>query len=171
MKTTRNRHHLELKKCKKAEQSIKKNKLLDACLNGNGDLFKEIKKMRKTKTVFADKMDGITKDIPNHFGSIYKELYNCVQDGEEIKKINEEVENKITVESLDDVNKVTEDEVKKAAAALKPGKGDPMYSFSSDCLKVNSAILSELSRHLLFPLWSPGPAPAPQLLSLQSIRI
>ena len=38
---------------------------------------------------------------------------------------------------------MTSEEVKKAAAALKPGKGDPVYSFSSDCLKVNSDILSE----------------------------
>jgi hypothetical protein len=35
------------------------------------------------------------------------------------------------------------EEVKKAAAALKPGKGDPVFSFSSDCLKLNSDILSE----------------------------
>ena len=49
----------------------------------------------------------------------------------------------ITVESVTEVNRVTIEEVKKAAAALKPGKGDPVYSFSSDCLKVNSDILSE----------------------------
>ena len=43
--------------------------------------------MQKTKTVYADKIDGITDDIPNYLGSIYKELYNCVQEGEEIKQI------------------------------------------------------------------------------------
>ena len=90
-------------------------------LNGNGDLFKEVKKMRKTKTVYGDKIDGVSKDIPNHFGRIYKELYNCVKDGQDHKYISEEVENMITVESVNDVNKVTNEEVKKAAAALKPG--------------------------------------------------
>ena len=143
MKRTRNRYHMEYKKCQKAELSIKKTKLLDACLNGNGDLFREIKKMRKTKTVVADKVDGITDDIPNHFGDIYKELYNSVGDGEEVKLISEEVESEISEENLIEVNKVTKEEVKKAAAALKPGKGDPVYSFSSDCIKVNSDILSE----------------------------
>ena len=48
MKRTRNRYHMEFKKCKRTEQTIKKSKLLDACLNGNGDLFKEIKLMRKS---------------------------------------------------------------------------------------------------------------------------
>ena len=143
MKRTRNKYHMELKKCRKAEQIIKKTKLLDACLNGNGDLFTEVKKMRKTKTICADKVDGVTKDIPDHFKNIYKELYNSVQDGDEIEVIKEEIEKKISKESLRDVNKVTIDEVKKATAALKPGKGDPVYNFSSDCIKVNSDILSE----------------------------
>ena len=143
MKRTRNRYHMEFKKCQKAELTIKKSKLLDACLNGNGDLFKEIKSMRKTKTSVADKIDGVSENIPNHFKNIYSELYNSVKDGDEVKKISEEIEENISEESLQDVNKVTKEEVKKAAAALKPGKGDPVFSFSSDCIKVNSDILSE----------------------------
>ena len=39
MKTTRNRYHREMKKCQKSEQIIKKSNLLNACLNGEGDLF------------------------------------------------------------------------------------------------------------------------------------
>ena len=149
MKRTRNRYHMELKKCQKAEKIIKKTKLLDACLNGDGNLFAEIKKMRKTKTVVADKIDGVTEDIPNHFGNIYKELFNSVKDADEVKTISVEVENKVTIDSLSDVNKVNKEEVKKAAAALKPGKGDPVYSFSSDCLKVESETLSEYTAILI----------------------
>ena len=48
MKRTRNRYHMEFKKCQKAEKSIKKSKILEACLNGQAELFKEIKAMRKT---------------------------------------------------------------------------------------------------------------------------
>ena len=140
---------MELKKCQKAEKIIKKTKLLDACLNGDGNLFAEIKKMRKTKTVVADKIDGVTEDIPNHFGNIYKELFNSVKDADEVKTISVEVEKKVTIDSLSDVNKVNKEEVKKAAAALKPGKGDPVYSFSSDCLKVESEILSEYTAILI----------------------
>ena len=49
------------------------------------------------------------------------------------------------IDSLNDVNTVTVDEVKKATAELKPGKGDPVYTFSSDCIKVDSYILLEFT--------------------------
>ena len=48
MKHTRNKYHYEVRKCRNAEESIRKNQLLDACFNGGGDLFDEIKKMKKT---------------------------------------------------------------------------------------------------------------------------
>ena len=56
MKHTRNVYHYHLRKCKKAEKSIRRNRLLDACLNGNGELFEEIKKMRKSEPVVASSM-------------------------------------------------------------------------------------------------------------------
>ena len=142
-KRTRNIYHRELKKCQKSEEVIKKSKLLNACLNGEGDLFREIKTMRKVKTVHADKIDSVSEDIPNHFRSIYSDLYSSVKEGEEVEKISDEVDKNISKESMLDVNRVTIEEVKKAAAALKPGKGDPVFSFSSECLKVNSDILAE----------------------------
>ena len=43
MKRTRNLYHYNIRKCKKTENIIARNKLLDSCLNGNGDLFKEIR--------------------------------------------------------------------------------------------------------------------------------
>ena len=143
MKRTRNRYHMEFKKCQKSENTIKKSNLLDACLNGNGDLFKELKKMRKTKMFCADTIDGVSEDVPGHFRNIYKDLYNCVEDAEEIAEIKAKVDVKITEDSLKDVNKVTMIEARKAAASLKPGKGDPVYSFSFDCLKVDSMLLAE----------------------------
>ena len=149
MKRTRNRYHFEYKKCQKAENTIKKSNLLNACLNGHGDLFKEIKKLRKTKKPCSDTINGVSDDIPGHFKSIYKELYNCVEDADEIADIKVEVENKITKEALKDVKKVTPEEVMKASASLKPGKGDPEYTFSSDCLKVDSKMLAEYTAVLI----------------------
>ena len=61
MKTTKNKYHREYKKWVKSEQLVKKSRLLEVCLNGEGDLFKEIKTMRKTKTVIADKIDGVSE--------------------------------------------------------------------------------------------------------------
>ena len=143
MKRTRNRYHMEHKKCVKAELTIKKSKLLDACLNGNGDLFKEIKAMRRSKPTVADSIDGVKEDIPEYFSNIYRDLYNSVSDGDEVKLISEEIEIKLSNHNMKDVDKVNVEVIKKAASKLKPGKGDPVYSFSSDCLKTNSSLLSE----------------------------
>ena len=63
--------------------------------------------------------------------------------GKEVKTISEEVDQKINAESLYDVNRVAKEEVKKAANALKSGKGDPLYTFTSDYLKVDCDILTE----------------------------
>ena len=64
MKKTRNQYHYHYKKCKKAEQKLKKNKLLNACLGEGGDLFHEIKLLRQSAPVVATFIDGVTKKHP-----------------------------------------------------------------------------------------------------------
>ena len=154
---------MELKKCQRAEMTIKKSKLLDACLNGNGELFKEIKAMRRIKPKCADSIDGVKEDIPGHFKSIYSDLYNCVKDGDEVLKISQEIEDKLSIVDLDDVKRVTSLEVKKAAAKLKPGKGDP--SFSSDCINIDSDVLSEYTAVMIRSFLIHGHIPLFMLLS------
>ena len=62
-----------------AEEKIKKNKLLDMCLNDDVDLFQEIKKMRNAPEHVANTSDGESEDIPGHFAKIYCELYNSTE--------------------------------------------------------------------------------------------
>ena len=135
MKRSRNIYHYHFRKCKKAEGTIVKNKLLDACINGGGDIFKEIKKLRATKPTVAASMDGVQNNIAGHFKDIYSELYNSVKDDEDVKRIAEEAEAKINQLSIIDVNKVTSEVVKEAASHLKDSKSDPTFSFNSDCIK------------------------------------
>ena len=47
-------------------------------MNGNGDIFKEIKQLRKCKMKTATSIDGISDDIPGHFIQIYSKLYSEV---------------------------------------------------------------------------------------------
>ena len=48
MKDAENQYHYQIRKLKRSENLIKKNRLLDACIiNRNGDLFTEIKNLRK----------------------------------------------------------------------------------------------------------------------------
>ena len=107
MKKTRNIFHFQYRKCKKAENLIVKNKLLDACINGNGDLFTEIKKLRKSKPIVATCMDGEKNDIPGHFQSIFKEIYNSADDKEDLLAVLNEVEAKVNESSIDDVQLVS----------------------------------------------------------------
>ena len=165
MKSTRNQYHKNFKQCKKTEDKIKKSKLLDACLNGNIDLFKEIKSMRKTKVVCADSIDGVKDKISEHFKDIYRNLYNCVDDAEDVVKISQEVEDSINATSMVDVERVTPEEVRKAAQNLKPGKGDPTFSFSSDLLKLNSDILLDYISKMIKSFLVHGHVPQFMLLA------
>ena len=58
---------------------VRKNKLMDACLNGNGDVFEEIRKMRKVNKSLPHTMDGQT-NVTERFKNVYQKLYNSVND-------------------------------------------------------------------------------------------
>ena len=135
MKRSRNIYHYSYRKCKKSEMITSKNKLLDACLNGNGDIFKEIKRLRASKPTVATSMDGVKNNIADHFKDIYSNLYNSVNDADEVVEIADEIESKINFLSLLDVEKVTPEVVKEAAGNLRDSKSDPTFSFNSDCVK------------------------------------
>ena len=49
--------------------------------------------------------------------------------------LNEYVETNINNAEMHEVNKVTPDVIEEAAQNLKDDKTDPVYSYSSDCLK------------------------------------
>ena len=114
---------------------IKKNKLLDACLNGNKNIFGEIKKLRRLEPKIATSIDGVDKDIDEHFKSIYERLYNSVYEGEEMASLCKSVNEKVCHFQLYEVDKITTSVVKNAAAKLSGGKSDPVFSYSSDCFK------------------------------------
>ena len=133
-KPTRNRYHYEYKKCLKIEEKIRKNKLLNSCINMGGNIFTELKAIRKSVPIIASKMDG-NQDVKGVFKDKYEALYNSANDEEALMKVLQEVESRVTEASLIEVEKVTPSLVKEAAKKLKPGKSDPMFSFTSDCFK------------------------------------
>ena len=104
-------------------------------MNREGNLFDEIKKMRKSKPVVANCIDGESKEIPEHFAGIYKDLFNSVNDQDELFKVKTELQEMIGNCSLQDVDKIDHDKVKEAIFHLKDDKTDPCFKISSDCLK------------------------------------
>ena len=144
MKRSRNVYHYHLRKCKKAQDKIKRDKLLNACINGNGNIFKEIKALRRSKASVASSIDGNNENVTEHFAQIYSGLYNSVDGSDDIDELKKQVNESITIESLDDVNKVVPDIVRSATKHLKAGKTDPACEFSSDCLINGPDVLFEV---------------------------
>ena len=142
MKRSRNVYHYEIRKCKKSEDQIRKNKILMSCLdNKQSDLFKEIKSIRKSKRVNANTIDGVSDNVPEHFKSIYSNLFNCGNDKENMFNLMNSVEKDVNQSNLADVYKVNPSIIKEAIKKIKPGKSDPSHTFTSDCMKVDSEIL------------------------------
>ena len=59
-------------------------------------------------------------------------------------RVKEKLCDKITPESLIDVRKITPELVRNAVCKLKSDKTDPLYSYTSDCLKNAPFILNDL---------------------------
>ena len=78
MKRTRNRYHLEIRKKKRVIERMKHDKMLNSCLNKDGDIFKEIRKQRACKNSCPTSIDGRSKEIPVYLTGRYEQLYSQV---------------------------------------------------------------------------------------------
>ena len=74
MKRTRNVYHLQIRKQRRMADILKKNALLNACINDKGDIFSEIKKLRKTSQSCSATIDGVDNRIEDEFANIYSDL-------------------------------------------------------------------------------------------------
>ena len=90
----------------KVRRKIKSNKLLEACLNNDLNIFDEIKKLRKCKSDQANSIDGRTVNVENHFADIYENLYTSVNDTNELKIISHQLEENINHLNLMDVSRL-----------------------------------------------------------------
>ena len=80
-------------------------------------------------------IDGMREDIPNHFANIFEDLYNSVSDEKEVQDFQLALKKRINQSSMRDVLKVTPSLIAEAVLHLKSGKSDPVFEFSSDCIK------------------------------------
>ena len=60
MKKARNLYHYAIRKCKKAAEKIKKDKLLNSCITGKNNIFDELRRMRQVKKNPPTSIDGNT---------------------------------------------------------------------------------------------------------------
>ena len=122
---------------------VKKNNLLNACFNNKGDIFEEIKKIRKAPPTVSTMIDGVTNKVESHFADIYKQLYNSLDEESNLTHVAEHLNNAINCTSHHDISKVTPALVMDAIDRLKNNKSDPINEFTSDCLKNAPFVLCE----------------------------
>ena len=75
-----------LRKCRKSEEKIRWNKLLEACLNNNVIVFDEVEKLRKCKIDQANSMDWCSKGVENYFAN-NESLYTSIDDKAELDQL------------------------------------------------------------------------------------
>ena len=68
MKRTRNAYHLIIRKKKRLLNRLKREDLLQNCLDNDGSIFEAIKRQRRCKQTCASTIDGHTEDIPDMKG-------------------------------------------------------------------------------------------------------
>ena len=121
-------------------EALKRDKLLNACINGEGDIFHELKKLRMVSCTVSKTMDGAQEDVSEHFANVYERIYN---DKEEMSRMYSRVNKSIDTTSLSDVYLVTNDIVREATMNLKSNRNDPIFDFNFNCLKYAPLIVFE----------------------------
>ena len=136
MKKTRNQFHCQIRKCKRVENFIKNKKLVENCLEGENDIFAEIKRQRGNETEESVTIDGaVGGNIPDKFADVYEELFNRENDRENVEEILSTINNNIGDEAHIEIDKINPALIREALKKIKSNKSDPLYEFSSDFLK------------------------------------
>ena len=135
MVKSRTRYHHSIRRIKRQEQEIRSKRLLEAAMQGDMNLLKEMKKVRsKGNDELPTTVEGAESEeaIANKFKEVYEAVYNSAQtDTESLKEKFKEL---IKQDSLNEVNKIIGDIVKASTVRMKPRKSDISGGFTSDCL-------------------------------------
>ena len=123
MSRTRNIYHYAIRKVKKLSEKIRASNLLEASLQGDIKLLKEMKKVKGGKKESLDLPECVEdaespEEIVEKFREVYEELYNSADTSETVNLLKDSISKMIDNNSLYDVNKVTPDVVKKAATHI-----------------------------------------------------
>ena len=168
MKRTRNKYHYAIRKIRKNESAVRKEKFLQDLQSGNvNDIFQNIKNSRKDKSSAARTVDGVSgpQNISDLFKNLYSEVYNKYDDGEsKLLDLLTDTNLKINQSDLTHVNRITESLVSDIIGSMKNDKNDVEYNWRSDAIKHGSCELSSYLTLLFKALLIHGHMP--QIFSL-----
>ena len=139
-------HHAVLRVRRKREEH-QAEELLVAAMEGEVQLLKEMKNIRKGKHAGNCDLPEIVGGVVGHgnisemFKETYSELFNSAPSVVEMADLKTDLEDMIGLAAGDDVSKVTGLIVKEAVNKLKPNKTDVSGGYMSDALKQAPDIL------------------------------
>ena len=133
--TSKMQYKYAIRRLKRVKDRIQSNKFVDQLMNGNVNIFNEIKKFRGHTNNLSSCVDGHSSsdEISEHFAEIYSELYSR-HNLESLETFRVGLESRINQDLIIDLDRVNHQTVKEALTKLKSGKSDVMFQFGSDCL-------------------------------------
>ena len=141
MKKTRNLHHYQIRRCRRIEEYIVNQKIIENWFEKDTDILEEVKKQRRHDDEEDITIDGVAdENIPNRFAEVYQELFNREQDQAIIGDISLEIEANLRNANTE-IDKINFRTIKEALGKIKSNKSDPVWDFSSDFLKEGPDIL------------------------------
>ena len=84
--------------------------------------------MRKSPSSAVNSIDGVSKDIPDHFATLYGRLYNSVDEKSKLESLFAAVDSQVSNVDNSEISKITAKVVKEAVSHLKNSKTDPVLS-------------------------------------------
>lgn len=151
MKSTRNKYHFAIRKVRKHESLLRKNKFLEDCLSGKiNNIFDKIKSSRNNNCSSAKMVDGVSgqENIASLFKDIYKDIYNKHTGGVELLNFLDDLNRNIQGTDLSAIDKITDSLISNIILKLQSGKNDVVYNWGSDALKHGVNVLSSHFKNL-----------------------
>ena len=88
-------------------------------------------------------INGTSVDTETHFAKLYGEFYDSVKDGDRLISVKQFLSKIIYPSSLKDIVKITPALIKEAVSRIRNNKSNPVFDFTSNCLKNAPSILSD----------------------------
>lgn len=145
MKRTRNRYHYAIHSVKKQESKLRKEKMVQQCLNGKiNDILKHIKSSRKNKSGNASTIDGVSgaENITTHFKNIYEGIYNQHNSADKVDEILSDLNAKLTAHDTVELDRISTTLINTVICNLHNGKSDSEQNWGSDALRAGADMLS-----------------------------
>ena len=135
MKHSRRQYKYAVRRLKKCNDIIQKEKFVAGILEDGRNIFDEVKKFRGKCNTVSSKIDDKVgaKDIVSHFEMTYKNLYNNVENDTKLDNIRDQLNNGADIGYQTLLSRINKKLVDQALKKLKLNKKDSVFDSVSDC--------------------------------------